>query len=763
LLFASLAFIRVLASYVMQKSKSPCILYLSSFPPRQCGIATFTKHLTEAIDKEFAPELKSKIMAINDNGTSIYLYPKKVALQLQETHLSDYIKLANEINRSPEIKLVNIQHEYGLFGGDWGEYLLMFLELVKKPIVMTCHTVLPNPKEKVVTLTREIAEKTNGIIVMTHTAARLLVNKYHIPKNKISVIPHGVDHIAFPSKSRAKKKVGMSGKIVLSTFGMLNRDKGIEYAIEALPELVIKYPNLIYLVLGATHPVVRKQEGEKYRKLLKRTVKKYKLEEHVKFYDMYLTDEEKIDFLKATDIYISPTLNPKQSVSGTISEALSCACPIIATANQYAKDVINPERGILVDFRNSSQIKEALLKILDDKKMREEMKKNSYFYSRHMTWQNVALSYFQNFNKHAKIVPRRQDKLPPINLSHIRTLTNNEGMIQFANHTKPDAHSGYCVDDNTRALLGMATYYDMKPNQAAMNLINIYFKFLKTAQKSNGKFYNFIGYHKNHSNLGESEDSYGRALWALGYLVYSPGMPDSLKKAAQSMLNRSLKWATELESLRAISFTILGLYFLSHKAATFENKNELEKYKIIIRKLADKLLKKYQKHTAKQPGDKIVWHWFEDFLTYSNFKLPEALYRAFQITKNKHYLQVAEESMKFLTDITIETDYFAPIGQDGWYFRNQERAYFDQQPEDASSAVEGLIAAFEATGKKHYTTEALLCFNWFLGKNYLNQMLYDEATGGCYDGMGRYSINFNQGAESTISYFLARLAVERIK
>jgi glycosyltransferase involved in cell wall biosynthesis len=747
----------------MQKSKSPCILYLSSYPPRQCGIATFTKDLTDAIDKEYAPELKSRIMAINDNGTSIYLYPKRVSLQLQETHLSDYIKLANEINRSPEIKLVNIQHEYGLFGGDWGEYLLMLLELIKKPLVITLHTVLPSPKEKVIRLTQEIAQKADGLVVMTDNAARLLIKKYHIPKSKISVIPHGVHHIPFPSKSRAKKKVGLPGQIILSTFGMLNRDKGIEYAIEALPEIIAKYPKVMYLVLGATHPVVRKQEGEKYRNMIKRIVKKHKLEDHVKFYDKYLTLEELIDFLKATDIYISPTLNPKQAVSGTISYALSCACPIVATSNQYAKDVINQERGILVDFKNSNQIKDALLKILDDKKMQEEMKKNSYFYSRHMTWQNVALNYFKTFNKHAKIMPRRQDKLPPINLSHIRTLTNNEGMIQFATHTKPDPYSGYCVDDNTRALLGTAMYYDMKPNQTAMNLINIYMKFLKKAQKSNGKFYNFIGYHKNHSNLGESEDSYGRAVWALGYLIYSPTMPENIKRTAEAMLKRSLKWAGELESLRAISFTILGLHFLSHKAAAFENKTELERYKSIIKKLADKLLKKYQKNNVHRPDDQIHWHWFEDFLTYSNFKMPEALFRAYQITKNKNYLKVAEESMKFLTDITIESDYFAPIGQDGWYFRNKERAYFDQQPEDASSAVEGLVAAFETTGKKHYASQALLCFNWFLGKNYLNQMIYDEATGGSYDGMGRYSINFNQGAESTISYFLARLAVERLK
>lgn len=747
----------------MNKSKTPSILYVSSYPPRECGIATFTKHLTEAIDKEYAPELKSRIMAINDNGTSIYLYSKKVQYKLQETRLPDYIELANDINRQPDIKLVNIQHEYGLFGGEWGDYLLMFLELVKKPVVMTCHTVLPNPKAKVVELTKAIGEKADGIIVMTKTAARLLVKKYGVPKSKISVIPHGVDHIPFPFKTRAKAKVDMQGKIVLSTFGMLNRDKGIEYAIEALPEVVAKYPNVVYLVLGATHPVIRKQEGEKYRNFLKRTVKKFKMEDNVKFYDKYLTDEEKIDYLKATDIYISPTLNPRQSVSGTISEALSCACPIIATKNQYAKDVIDDGRGFLVDFRNSVQIRDALFKMLDDKSMREEMKKNAYFYSRHMTWQNVAMNYFEAFNKFAKIVPRRQDKMPPINLSHIRNLTDNEGMIQFANHTKPDPYSGYCVDDNTRALLGCALYHDLKPHANIMKLMQIYFNFLKKAQKSNGKFYNFIGYHKNHSDMGESEDSYGRAMWAMGYLMASQQAPDDMKKTARNLWNRSIKWAEELESLRAISFTILGLGHMIELAIRSNNIKDEDKYRALVKRLADKLVKHYQKTSAPLPEDIKPWHWFENFLTYSNFKMPEALFRAYQITKNKTYLQIAEESMKFLTDITIESGYFAPIGQDGWYFRNKERAYFDQQPEDASSAVEGLVSAYKATGKKIYADQARLCFNWFLGKNYLSQMIYDEATGGCYDGMGRNSINFNQGAESTISYFLARLAIETIK
>lgn len=740
-------------NYYMNKSKPACILYMSSYPPRECGIATFTRDLTTAIDREFSPEIKSKILAINDNGTSIYNYPKKVWAHISETSMEDYLNRANEINQSQDIKLVNIQHEYGLFGGDWGEFLLPFMELLRKPVVVTFHTVLPNPREKVKIITKAVAKRALGIVVMTHHAARLLEKTYGVEKSKISVIPHGVEHVAFPSKSKFKKKLNLSDYTVISTFGMLNRDKGIEYAIEAMPNIIKEFPNLLYLVIGATHPVVRKQEGETYRNKLRRTVKKLKLEEHVKFYDKYITAEEKIDYLRATDIYISPTLNPRQSVSGTISDALSCACPIVATANQYAKDVINSERGILVKFKNSLEIEQAILKILRDKKLRKEMNKNSYFYSRHMTWQNVALSYFNKFNDIAKIVPRQKGKMPPIDLSHIQKLTDNFAMIQFAEHTKPDIHSGYCLDDNARALLACAMYYKINPSRSIMKLIDKYFNFIRFAHKSNGKFHNFVAYNRKFNDITESEDSFGRTFWVLGYLIKSDHIPEHIRVESKIILDKSLKWANGLISLRAMAFTILGLSYVGEKGMN-------AKMKYTFTKLADCLVEKF---TEINKNTDSAWPWFENCLTYSNYKLPEALFRAYDITKDEKYINVATKSIIFLNKVTFEKNYISPIGQDGWYFYGQKRAYFDQQPEDSASAVEALVTAYKITKSEDYLNKAKLAFEWFLGKNHLNQMVYDEATGGCYDGLGQYSLNFNQGAESTISYLLARLTIEKAK
>lgn len=742
----------------MSNSKSPCILYLGTFPPRECGIATFTQDLTKAIDKEFNLGIKSKVLAINDNGTSIYNYPRKVKWQIDETNIDDYLQRAKEINKSSEVKLVNIQHEYGIFGGEKGNYLLPFLEILQKPAIVTLHTVLPKPEQQIKIVTRSIAAKVNQIVVMTNSASRLLQEEYGVDKNKIAVIPHGVHHVTFPSKNKAKQKLNLSGYTILATFGMLNRDKGIEYAIEALPEVVKKFPKVLYLIIGATHPVIRRQEGERYRNKLKQKVIKLGLKDYVKFYNKYLPLSELIDYLKATDIYISPTLNPQQAVSGTISYALSCACPVIATANQYAQDVITPERGILVRFQKSYDIKKALLDMLTDKTMRKEMGRNSYFYSRHMTWQNVALAHYKIFNELAKIAPREKEKLPGINLTHIKTLTDDFGIIQFAVHTKPDIHSGYCLDDNVRALLAMAQYYQYKKNKNVLELIKIYLKFIKFGQRSNGRFYNFVNYNKTISDKSENEDSSGRALWALGYVMSSKAIPANLQQPARTMFKKAVKGATKNKFLRAISFSILGLSY----AVNDENLSVKQKKEILalIKKLADKLVRSYQKTIETTEGK---WFWFEDFLTYSNYKLPEALLRAYTITNNEEYLQIAEQALNFLAEITFEKKYFSPIGQDGWYFRNSKRAYFDQQPEDTASAVEALMVAYEVTQDEKYKKQTQLAFSWFLGKNHLNQMVYDEATGGCYDGLGRYSLNFNQGAESSVSYLLARLAMEKVK
>lgn len=738
----------------MKKAKPPCILYMSSYPPRECGIATFTQDLVNSIDKEFSPAIKSKILAINDNGTSLYNYPKKVSMQMHETEMEDYINRAYDINKSSDIKLVNLQHEYGLFGGEQGEFLIPFLEMLKKPIVTTMHTVLPEPGEKMQKIGSFIAKKSEKVIVMNETAKNILIEKYNVSKNKIAIIPHGVHNISFPSKSRTKKALNLNGRIIISTFGMISKDKGIEYAIQALPSIVKKYPNVLYLVLGATHPVVLKHEGEKYRNKLKKLVTDLGLEENVRFYNKYLSLKELIEFLKATDIYVYPMLSKEQASSGSLSYALSCACPVVATKSQYAKSIIKNNQGILVDFKNSEQIEKAFHDMLSDRKMLKEMTKNAYFFSRHMTWSNVAINYFNTFNSFAKIVPTHKGKLPIINLGHIKNLTDDFGMIQFANHTKPDIHSGYCQDDNVRILLACAMLYEQKPTNEVLSLIKKYFNFIKFVQKSSGKFYNVLSYQRIFIDEGESEDAFGRTIWTLGYIIKSKKIPNDIRTEAIKVFIKAKPHISKLKSYRAIAFAIIGL---SHIAESDVRLGE----KALINSLTQNHLKGYYQQ-IKQSTETDQWNWFENCLTYSNFKMPESLFRAYKITKKQEYLDVAENTMDFLLKISFEKNYLEPVGQNGWYFRGGKRSYFDQQPEDASSAVEALCTAYEITKKEKYKDLAVKSFNWFLGNNHLMQMIYDEATGGCFDGLGEHSINFNQGAESTISYLLARLTVEKI-
>ena len=367
------------------------ILYVATFPPRECGIATFTKDLIIAMDKKFSPKIKSKILVMNNSGTNIYKNNEDVLFDIAETDISAYKKAAERVNEIDAIKLINIQHEFGIFGGEYGNYLIKFLDIVKKPVVISFHTVIPNPEDKLKKIVRQLAKKSSYLVVMTKSGIDILRKDYNI-KTKIFVIPHGTPTASFDGSMKEKSAIGISDKIVLSSFGLINPGKGYEYVIESLIEVVKKYPNILYLIIGETHPVVRKKEGENYRTFLEGKVKEYGLENHVKFCNRYLTLEEIVKNLLATDIYISSNLDSNQIVSGTLTYAIACSKAIISTPFTYAKDLITPERGLLVKFRDSNSYSKALIKILSNPTLKKEMEKNNYSFSRSMVWPNVAIS-----------------------------------------------------------------------------------------------------------------------------------------------------------------------------------------------------------------------------------------------------------------------------------------------------------------------------------------------------------------------------------
>ena len=722
------------------------VLYISTFPPRECGIATFTKELTTAMDRKFNPKLKSKLLAMNDNGSSFYDYGTKVKFQLDDRDIEAYLELAKRINKNPTIKLINIQHEFGIFGGEYGLYLIPFLETLEKPVVITFHSVLPNPDPTRKKVVKALAKRCDAIIVMAKKAIDILEKDYEIDIKKIYCIPHGTPSIPFTAKE-TKKNLGLEGKKIISTFGLLSKNKGVEYVIEALPQIVKEHPEALFLVIGETHPQVRKHEGEFYRNFLIKRVEELNLKSHVKFYNKYLTLKEIIKYLKATDVYVNSAKDPNQITSGTLAYAVGCGKAIVATRSLYASEILSEERGIIVDFGDSTKIAESINYLLSNPEKRKEMEKKAYEYGRQMVWNNVAAGYLNVYKSIIEISEKiGLHKFPRIRLNHLINLTDDTGVIQHAKHTLSDRAEGYTLDDNARSLMVAVKYYQKTKEEATLKLVNTYLSFIRYMQKEDGKFHNLLSYDRKFLDKEGSEDSFGRTLWATGYLINTK-LPEGIRALAKFIFDNAVKHVPNLKSPRAKAFSILGMY---HYYKVHKHPDIILK----VRKLSDSLLKRYQQTHNED------WIWFEDYLTYSNGRLPESLFYAYDMTKEKKYLEVAEKTLNFLSSIVLLDNKLVLIGHNGWFNKNGKRAFYDQQPVDAASMVQAYLAAYKITKKEEYYEKALISFNWFLGKNSLNQTVYDESTGGCYDGLLPNCINLNQGAESTISYLIARLSFD---
>ncbi len=727
------------------------IVCLSTFPPRQCGIATFTTDLTNAIDKMFGPSVKSKIVAMNLTEVSYLPYPDKVILQISQPRAEDYVNVAGKLNNIKEVKLVNIQHEFGLFGGEYGSHLLLLLEKLQKPIVTTMHSVLPAPDEKMRSVVQAIMKYSKGIIVMTRSSKEILVDDYGLDPDRIQVIPHGIHHVPYRTSERAKSAFGLPHKLILSTFGFLSPGKGVEYVIEALPGVVAKFPNIQFLIAGVTHPVVLAQQGETYRNALNKKVQQLGLGNYVSFYNTYFDINKLLQFLEATDIYLATSLDPNQAVSGTLSYALGSGRPVISTAFAQAKQDITSEVGRLVDFKNSQAFTDAIIELVSNQEACLQLGKNAYFRTRHMTWENVAHSYLKYFSQLAPELALGQRKLPPIKLEHLAKMTDDFGIIQFARLTEPDLSSGYTLDDNARALIAVALHYKKFGTRSALKLASIYLDFLYRVVKPDGYFDNYVNSNrtidKQRNIRKSSEDPSARALYALALVSTIEEIPKHFRKQAHTLFEQSFQKNIAFSSPRAIAFYIKALHCL---LAKHKEPDTLA----ALRSCSEQLMIMYDKSCSPD------WEWFEHYLTYSNAILPEALLLGYEITGVKRYLEVSRKTLDFLINHTFKDNIYIPVGQSGWFPKGGARQYFDQQPEDTTATVEALNTMFRLTNEKEYKQLAYSAFNWFLGDNFLGQVVYDRTTGGCYDGVGKKFINLNQGAESTISYLFARFSFE---
>lgn len=734
----------------LKRKKSNRVLFLSSYPPRKCGIATFTQDLSNAFNKKFNPVVKTEICALNNR---IYNYNNNVIYQINASELENYVLLAKKINLRNDIKLINIQHEFGLFGGEYGDYLVPFLQALEKPVIVTFHSVTSRPDRDLKRVVMAITDRCRAVVVMNKFSQEVLEKDYKIPQYKINYIPHGIPQVAYEPSKEYKKSLGYDGKIIFSTFGLISKNKGIEYVIRALPKIIHKFPNVIYLVIGETHPNVQEKQGEKYRNFLSREVGRLGLENNVRFLNKYMTLEEIVRFLQATDVYISPCIDKKQSVSGTLSYALGCGRAVISTQTEYAKHIINGKNGILVQPKNSGEIAEGAIRLISDEKLSRNMAIEAYKDTRPWTWPNIAQSYLKLYKKFAKL-ETEENKFPEIKFDHIIKMTDNFGIIQHAKYNNPDKRFGYSLDDVSRALIACAMYYRNNPSPQLKKMMDIYIKFIKFVRRKNNSFANIVSYKKKRDNSFE-QDAQGRTIWALGYVLAQDYLPKDIKKEAYELFQSSVPLLNRIKAPRSIAFAISGLYFYlkaNPNNTTFNN--ELKK---IFKTLSFSLVKLYKNNAC--PG----WSWFEGCLTYSNSKLPEALFYAYDLLKDKKFLRIAKSSLDFLESITLNHKFYMPIGQKGWYVKNKQRSYFDQQPEDASSMVQTEVLAYKITKNKKYLRKAFKIFHWFLGKNHLGLMVYDEITGGCNDGLGKYELNLNQGTESTISYAMARLSFEEEK
>ncbi len=735
---------------MMEKENSKeAICFMGTFPPRECGIATFTKDLSDAIEKKFFPYLRPKIIAMNNNGVNLYNYPTNVIYQIRDSEREDYKKIAENVNSNDEIKIISIQHEFGIFGGEYGEYLLDFLDIVKKPVIVTFHSILPNPDRKRKKIVKAIAERVMEIVVMTPKGIEILRKEYGLT-TPLRVIPHGIPTVSFETQSHAKKQLGFTDKTLLVSFGMISRGKGYENVIKSLPEVVKNHPNVLYLIVGATHPLIRKHEGEKYRNYLDRLIKKNGLSDNVKFYNKYVTIKEIIQYLRASDLYISPSLTPEQITSGTLAYAMGCGRATVSTPFLHAQDMIKDDRGILVEgFKNPKSFTSAILKMINDKTYRKDSEQNSYEFTRHMTWPNVALSYGNLIREHVTIPEIYFQRLPRINTGHIKKLTDNFGILQFATYSKPKVSSGYTLDDNSRALMLSSKLYSRYRNPAFLNMVRTYLSYMGYVQQEDGRFYNFVNKDKEVDRNSWSEEAQGRAIRSLGYIASVSALSAELRKEAADLLFKALPATAEIHAPRAVSSIIAGLYY-------YNKENYSKDIVKTIKKFADHLVEMYKENSTQD------WKWFESALTYSNSKLPEALFYSYVSTQDSKYLALAETTLDFLMSKTFEGGVFVPIGQNGWYKRGGPRSYFDQQPLDVSSMVQTLALAYKLTKNPEYEKNSLKAFHWFLGKNTLNQVVYNEKTGGCYDGLDQKDLNLNQGAESTLAYLSARLSLDEL-
>lgn len=728
--------------------------FIGTYQPRQCGIATFTTDILEAISAEYE-DISCIALPINDVETG-YAYPPQVRFEIAEQDADSYRRAADFLNIN-HVDLVSLQHEYGIFGGQSGDHILALLRELNMPVVTTFHTILKEPTPSQCRVLKEVAALSDRVVVMSERAVDFLENIYEIQPEKIDFIHHGIPDVSFVDPNFNKDLFGVEGKMILLSFGLLSPNKGVETVIAALPDIVARYPNVVYMIVGATHPHVVRKDGETYRRSLQQLAKELGVSENVIFYNRFVDLKELKEFISVADIHITPYLNPAQITSGALAYSVGAGKAVVSTPFWYAKEILSNNKGVLIPFENPDALAEQVVDLLENESKRHSIRRRAYLFGREMIWPKVAQRYMESFERAraeryffippkdaVKPVDQLPGKLPTLNLDHLNRMTDDTGMLQHATFTFPNYHDGYCIDDNARALIVALNLLEMKLNKRnALDLATRNLAFIRYAfNPETGRFRNFMDYQRNWLEESGSEDSHGRTLQALG-TVLGRSKISALQHMAGWLFEQALPAILETTSPRAWAFALIGIHEYLQRYEGDRRVNQIRD------ELSNRLLDLYQQYSSAE------WRWFEPSLTYCNAVLPQAMLLSGHRIPDDDMTKVGLESLVWLADLQRAKSpggHFVPIGSNGFYEHSSERARFDQQPVEAQTMVSACFEAYRITGDDCWQMEAQRIFEWFLGRNDLNLPLYDPTTGGCRDGLHPDRANENQGAESTLAF-----------
>jgi glycosyltransferase involved in cell wall biosynthesis len=733
------------------------IAFVGDHLPRRCGIATFTADICEAMAAKF-PGCQCIVGAVNDRPEG-YDYPPWIRFEIDEKELDSYRRAADFLNIN-NVEVVSVQHEFGIYGGPAGSHVLALLRDLHMPVVTTLHTVLREPSPDQRAVMKQLDELSNRFIVMADRGKAYLEEIFAIAGEKIDVIPHGIPDMPFIDPNYNKDQFGVEGKLVLLTFGLLSPNKGIEHVIKALPSILQRHPNVVYIVLGATHPNLIARDGESYRLKLERLAEDLGVAANVIFYNRFVTQEELKEFIGAADIYITPYLNVSQITSGTLAYSFGAGKAVISTPYWHAKELLADQRGILVPFSDPEAIADGVNRFLRDPVLMTATRKRAWKLGRGMIWPAVAQQYMESFQRArtSLIVPSRKAfavrtldnrpyELPPLKLDHLLRMTDNTGIFQHAIFNVPNFAEGYCTDDNARAfiltlLLQESTSRVMQ--QQLEGLSGIYLAFLWYAfDQESCRFRNFMSHQRRWLERAGSEDSHARALWAAGTAL-GRSQNDGHRNLCALLFQRGLPAVEKFSSPRAWAFALLAIHEYLRAFSGDRNANQLREI------LTDRLSALFRHNSSDE------WVWFESVATYDNAKLSHAMILSGYWTSRGEVVEMGLKSLRWLVEKQKSASgHFTPIGSDGFWTRGSECARFDQQPLEAHAMISACLEAYALTRDVTWYRAARRCFEWFLGRNDLGQSLYDPTTGGCRDAMHSDRVNQNQGAESSLAFQLS--------